>query len=452
MTRVYISSTYADLQDHRNKVYEQLRQMQYDLHAMEDYTATEERPLAYCLADVAKCDVYIGIIAWRYGYVPKDDPNNERSITELEYEEAGKRRIPRLVFVLKERHSWPQPDTDFYTGDGNGGQAIRDFRDRLQKAHITGFYTTPENLANQVSAAIANWEKNPRGLLPALPPEDRREQIITEIAVLLGELSVEGRQTIAVSLALDPAASAYEMAVCMVAQLPVLEVMTQLMGLVPEVSQAEARRIADIVNLLLPLNYMPDVVASLRDQVGRSGCGLVEHEVTTWSLAEILMAGYEQKAAQFRVVKTGPLRGEAAEDYGGGPEVGPGNNSAVVNGARYAVRETLLHLLAFLDAAPQRLGPLNVDEDIRDYASSLQQVLRVRQTMNRHKRRTYFVLQLPDNPAERDFLKTVLDDVGREAPGLFFIELAMRRKHEDEPSVDHFLLRMMQHLHSREEP
>ncbi len=38
--------------------------------AMEDYVATDQRPTEKCLADVAASDLYIGIFAWRYGYIP----------------------------------------------------------------------------------------------------------------------------------------------------------------------------------------------------------------------------------------------------------------------------------------------------------------------------------------------------------------------------------------------
>ena len=452
MKDVYISSTYTDLEDHRSKVYKQLREMGYNPHAMEDYTATEQRPLARCLADVAKCDVYIAIIAWRYGYVPKDDPNNERSITELEYEEAGTRRIPRLVFLLDVKHSWSLPHTDSHTGEGNGGQAIREFRDRLQKTHITGFYTTPDNLANRVSAAITNWEKDPHSFLPSLPPKDRREQVIAETTVLLGALSVDRRQAIAASFTFDAAVQARDLATHVVDEVAVIDVLPRLIRLIREASRADARRIAEMVSLLLPFNYIREAVSALREQIAGGGFGLVEEEVSTRSLAEILMAGYEQKATQFHVVRTGALRGEASEDYGQGPPVGPGNNSAAVDGARYAVRETLVHLLTVLEAAPQHTGASDVEKDIRDYARRLQDVLSVRQSLNRHERRTYFVLQFPDDPYERGLLKMVLEEVSCEAPGLFFIELAQHPKHDDETRVDHFLFQMMQHIHPRDEP
>ena len=39
---------------------------------MEDYVAKDQRPLQMCLDDVASSDVYVGIFAWRYGYIPED--------------------------------------------------------------------------------------------------------------------------------------------------------------------------------------------------------------------------------------------------------------------------------------------------------------------------------------------------------------------------------------------
>ncbi|HAT44311.1 MAG TPA: hypothetical protein DCS90_04335 [Ktedonobacter sp.] len=85
MAKIYISSTFADLKDYREKVYHALRQMHHDAIAMEDYVATDQRPLDRCLADVAACDLYIGIFAWRYGYIPPKDNPEQKSITELEY-------------------------------------------------------------------------------------------------------------------------------------------------------------------------------------------------------------------------------------------------------------------------------------------------------------------------------------------------------------------------------
>ena len=81
--------------------------MRHDVIAMEDYVATDQRPLAKCLADVAACDVYVGIFAGRYGYIPPKDNPEKLSITEREFREAVKTSKHCLMFLLHPKASWP---------------------------------------------------------------------------------------------------------------------------------------------------------------------------------------------------------------------------------------------------------------------------------------------------------------------------------------------------------
>ena len=157
MTKIYISSTYSDLVEHRQQVYDILRKMRYDVIAMEDYVATDERPLDKCLADVASCDLYVGIFAWRYGYIPEQDNPEQRSITELEYRKAGEVDIPRLIFLLDEDALWPRQSMDEVTGEGERGQKIKPLRQELLAAHTLQSFKTPEELAGQVAASVAKW-------------------------------------------------------------------------------------------------------------------------------------------------------------------------------------------------------------------------------------------------------------------------------------------------------
>jgi tetratricopeptide (TPR) repeat protein len=150
MTRIYVSSTYSDLVEHRQQVYDILRKMRYDVVAMEDYVATDQRPLDKCLADVASCDVYVGIFAWRYGYVP---PGQERSITELEYRQAGQSGLARLIFLLDEDAPWPRSQME----KGAGGEKIEALRAELATEHTVRFFKSPEELAGQVATSISQW-------------------------------------------------------------------------------------------------------------------------------------------------------------------------------------------------------------------------------------------------------------------------------------------------------
>ena len=41
-----------------------------------DSVAADQRPMEKCLADVGKADIYVGIFAFRYGYVPPESHGN----------------------------------------------------------------------------------------------------------------------------------------------------------------------------------------------------------------------------------------------------------------------------------------------------------------------------------------------------------------------------------------
>ncbi len=125
MAKIYLSSTYSDLSNYRSAVYAILRSLEHNVIAMEDYAATDKRPAAKCLADVASCDLYIGLIAWRIGYVPAEKNPKNRSITEMEYRHAGDSKVPRLMFLAHEDADLPPGARDSVTGDDNNDNARR---------------------------------------------------------------------------------------------------------------------------------------------------------------------------------------------------------------------------------------------------------------------------------------------------------------------------------------
>src|SRR4051794_723455 len=98
--------------------------MRHDVVAMEDYVAADQRPLDKCLADVEACDLYLGIFAWRYGYVPDKDNPDKRSITELEFRHAVSQGKPCLIFLLAEDAPWPRSMME----QGEGGERLARLR------------------------------------------------------------------------------------------------------------------------------------------------------------------------------------------------------------------------------------------------------------------------------------------------------------------------------------
>lgn len=65
---------------------------------MADFPAVDEAPASVCEQRVNESDVYLGIYGMRYGSPVRDQP--DISYTELEFNIASARGMPRLIFVI----------------------------------------------------------------------------------------------------------------------------------------------------------------------------------------------------------------------------------------------------------------------------------------------------------------------------------------------------------------
>src|SRR6266508_4382188 len=107
--KVFLSSTYLDLIEHRKAVVNALRTMDEEVGHMEIFGARDEDASKVSLEELDKCDVLVGVYAYRYGTVPK---GSKASVTEQEYLHAMSKKIPVLVFVVDENHPWPRKSMD----------------------------------------------------------------------------------------------------------------------------------------------------------------------------------------------------------------------------------------------------------------------------------------------------------------------------------------------------
>ena len=78
------------------------------------------------------------------------------SITESEFRKAAGKRP--LVFTLDPKASWPVQYVDALSGTPEDAAAVKRLRDELSSQWLAGFFTTPEDLARQVSAAVYRRE------------------------------------------------------------------------------------------------------------------------------------------------------------------------------------------------------------------------------------------------------------------------------------------------------
>src|SRR6201996_1995374 len=153
--KIYVSSTFEDLREYRAALETALRRMGHDVIGMEHYVAEGTTPLARCLTDIRSADIYIVIVAWRYGYVPQNENANPqgRSITELEYETAVQSGKSILAFLLDPTVPWSASYMDAHSEAG-GAQIVR-FRSLLGSTYLAGIFRSPDNLASLGAPAVA---------------------------------------------------------------------------------------------------------------------------------------------------------------------------------------------------------------------------------------------------------------------------------------------------------
>lgn len=149
--RVFVSSTSVDLGEYRKRVQDAIKQLGAIDISMENFGARDERPKDECLRIVREeSDLFVGIYAHRYGFIPKND---EKSITEQEYEAATLTKIPRFIYIVDDNTAWKLPFVDA----GRSAEKLKDFKERLKSNHICKFFTNEDQLASFVAADLGRY-------------------------------------------------------------------------------------------------------------------------------------------------------------------------------------------------------------------------------------------------------------------------------------------------------
>jgi len=153
--KVFISSTYKDLIDYRKAAIRAVEGTNYQAGKMEVFGARSEEPVAACLKEVEECEIFIGVYALRYGFVPDD---SDISITEMEYLHAKKQPHTEIYcFLLDEEN---QPWLKKWIEGEPGKSKLDKFKQSIQKVHIPENFTTPDDLRAKVANALSRFVAN----------------------------------------------------------------------------------------------------------------------------------------------------------------------------------------------------------------------------------------------------------------------------------------------------
>lgn len=142
-----ISSTIRDLSDHRDKVKDACLRQFVLPSMMEHWPSLDADGIAASLKKVDEADIYIGVVAHRYGYIPK---GHKVSVTEMEYVRAVERDIPRLIFLMDEEHPLKISQIEIEATD-----KLRAFKERLKKERVISFFKSPDQLTAEVVHSLS---------------------------------------------------------------------------------------------------------------------------------------------------------------------------------------------------------------------------------------------------------------------------------------------------------
>ena len=153
--KTFLSSTYTDLIEHRENATGAIERLGQQVGRMEVFGARPEELSITCFEEIEKCDLFVGVYAYRYGHIPEQE---EISITEAELDYAIKHNKPAFCFFIDNNHPWLPIMVD----EGDAKIKLYQFKNRIGKGLVRDIFTTPEDSAYKIASALGRYLSNSR--------------------------------------------------------------------------------------------------------------------------------------------------------------------------------------------------------------------------------------------------------------------------------------------------
>lgn len=149
--QVFISSTYIDLKEAREKAIDAVLRLEHIPIGMEMFNAGDSTQWAIIQRAIDNTDYYILIIGYRYGSVTDEDI----SYTEKEYDYAVSQNVPVIAFI-KDRNL-PVTDAE-RESKAKYQKKLKDFISKVQQREVN-YWKTPDELAALITSSLVNQIK-----------------------------------------------------------------------------------------------------------------------------------------------------------------------------------------------------------------------------------------------------------------------------------------------------
>lgn len=178
--RVFISSTFEDLAEHRHAARDAVLRMGAMPVVIEDQPASGRAVEEKVREWIGRSDAVVLLVGHRYGAIK---PDTDKSWVEAEYDAIQQQGKPLLVFLADENAPWPVRFVD------RDQSKIEKFRHRLAADRVVRFFSGPDDLRTSVMESLS-------GFLQALKEEPRptsgKESNVKEVRLIRMLLSSPG--------------------------------------------------------------------------------------------------------------------------------------------------------------------------------------------------------------------------------------------------------------------
>lgn len=196
--QVFVSSTYRDLVEERQRVAQVLQSMDCIPAGMELFPAIDEEQFEFIKKVIDDCDYYILLLAGRYGTVAGDGI----SYTEKEFDYAVDRGLRVIVMLRDDIESLSE---DKRETDAFAATKLEDFRARVAEGRLVKMWSTPGELDGAVAVSLQKtiktypapgWVRatgsSPQELLAELNDlRKQKEALHTELSELRSEFHLD---------------------------------------------------------------------------------------------------------------------------------------------------------------------------------------------------------------------------------------------------------------------
>ena len=150
--QVFVSSTYADLQQERQRVIQTLMEMDCMPAGMELFPAADEEQWEFIKRVIDDCDYYLLIIGGRYGSTTSDGI----SYTEKEYDYAIEKGIKVIALLHEKPDEIPVRRSE--TDPVLRGR-LKAFREKVSESRLVRFWSKAEELPGLVALSLSKTIK-----------------------------------------------------------------------------------------------------------------------------------------------------------------------------------------------------------------------------------------------------------------------------------------------------